>query len=235
MNQLPGKAFELLPQPTDTSCGPTCLQAVYNHFGDRLPVSQLIDEIPEQRTGGTLAVQLGIHALGRGYSAELFTYNLRVFDPTWFELSTEEMKARLRLRCERRYSVKRKQALEAYLRFLDLGGTVRMEVMNPKLIRGLLESGLPILTGLSATFLYSTMREIPENDKSDDIRGEPSGHFVVLCGYLPDEGEVLVADPYHDNPLTGRQLYPVRMDRLITSLLLGVLTYDGNLLVIRPS
>ena len=106
--------------------------------------------------------------------------------------------------------------------------------MNSALICRLLESSAPILTGLSATFLYSARREIPATDRPDDIRGEPVGHFVVLCGHLSGSDQVLVADPYRDNPLSNRRIYPVAMDRLITSILLGVLTYDGNLLVIRP-
>lgn len=226
--------FQLQAQPTETSCGPTCLQAVYHHYGDQLPLERLIAEIPELATGGTLAVQLGIHALERGYSAELYTYNLRVFDPTWFDLSAEEMRGRLQLRSERRHSDKRRRAMKSYLRFLELGGQARLEVMNPALIRRLIESEAPILTGLSATFLYSAKREIPESDRPDDVRGEPVGHFVVLCGYLGDSNHVLVADPYRDNPLSQRRIYPVGMDRLITAILLGVLTYDGNLLVIRP-
>lgn len=226
--------FELQPQPTDTSCGPTCLQAVYNYYGDVIPVTSLIDEVPELETGGTLAVQLGLHALRRGYAAELFTYNLRVFDPTWFDLETAEMARRLEQRIGRRHSEKRRLAMQAYLDFIRLGGQVRLEVLNEGLIRSLLESNLPILTGLSSTFLYSSPREIPTNDKEDDIRGEPVGHFVVLCGCDPLAGTVLVADPDHENPLSEDRIYPVSMDRLINAILLGVFTYDGNLLVIQP-
>ena len=45
---------------------------------------------------------------------------------------------------------------------------------------------------------------------------------------------MIVADPYRENPISGDNLYVVRMDRLINSILLGVLTYDANLLVIYP-
>ena len=227
-------SFELQPQPTDTSCGPTCLQAVYNYFGDVVPVADLIAEIPELETGGTLGVQLGLHALRRGYAAELYTYNLRVFDPTWFELASDQMARRLEQRVARRHSEKRRLAMQSYLEFLRHGGRVRLDVLNEGLIRSLLESGLPILTGLSSTFLYSSPREIPTNDKGDDIRGEPVGHFVVLCGYDPAESTVFVADPDQANPLSDRRIYPVAMDRLINAILLGVFTYDGNLLVLHP-
>lgn len=41
-------------------------------------------ETPELEDGGTLAVLLGTQAIRRGYHAKIFTYNLRVFDPSWF-------------------------------------------------------------------------------------------------------------------------------------------------------
>lgn len=42
-------------QPDTTTCGPTCLHAVYRHFGDQI-------------------------ALARGYRATIHTWNLEVFD-----------------------------------------------------------------------------------------------------------------------------------------------------------
>jgi len=75
----------LQAQPSETSCGPTCLQAVYAYYGDHLPLARLIDEIPSLETGGTLGVLLGLHALRRGYRATLYSSNLDVLDPTWFQ------------------------------------------------------------------------------------------------------------------------------------------------------
>ena len=79
-----GKPFEIQPQPDDTTCGPTCLHAVYKHFGDDISLEQLLDEVPRSESGGTLGVHLANHALARGYEARILTWNLRVFDPTWF-------------------------------------------------------------------------------------------------------------------------------------------------------
>jgi len=45
---------------------------------------------------------------------------------------------------------------------------------------------------------------------------------------------VLVADPLHDNPAFGGQYYRVDVGRLIASILLGIVTYDANLLIITP-
>jgi hypothetical protein len=43
-----------------------------------------------------------------------------------------------------------------------------------------------------------------------------------------------VADPLATNPVGAGQRYEVNIDRVICAILLGVLTYDANLLIVRP-
>ncbi len=76
--------LEIELQPDDATCGPTCLQAVYRYYGDLESLEDVIAEVPQLETGGTLAANHAIHALKRGYRALMYTYNLTVFDPTWF-------------------------------------------------------------------------------------------------------------------------------------------------------
>lgn len=223
----------LQAQPTETSCGPTCLQAVYSFHGDNVPVQQLIDEVPTVEGGGTVGVLLGVHALKRGYEAILYTYNLRIFDPSWFHPKKLDLADKLRQQLRHR-SGKRREVIQACIDFVENGGTVLYEDLTRALIRKHLLNGEPILTGLSATFLYRVCREIPDTGEDDDLKGEPLGHFVVLKGYRKKRHKVLVADPYGANPLSSQREYEVPMDRLINAILLGVLTYDANLLIIRP-
>ena len=82
----------ILPQPTETTCGPTCLHAVYRYYDDKISLPKLVDEIPYLEDGGTLAVNLGVHALKRGYKARIYTYNLHMFDPTWFHHPQTDLK-----------------------------------------------------------------------------------------------------------------------------------------------
>jgi hypothetical protein len=118
--------------------------------------------------------------------------------------------------------------------FLRRGGELRFEELTTALVRKYLARNIPILTGLSATYLYGSAREFGPNGRPDDIRGKPAGHFVVLCGYDRDTREVLVADPLQKNPLSGTNQYTVSIDRVICAILLGILTYDANLLIIEP-
>jgi len=231
----PRSDFQILPQPDDATCGPTCLHAVYGHFGDPLPLDAVISEVEPLPTGGTLAVNLARHALRRGYSATIYTYNLDVFDPTWFvPRRREDIASRLRAQAEHKDHGRLREATSAYLDFLALGGRIEHEELSRAFLARVLAQG-PVITGLSATYLYSCPREVGHDHLvADDVRGHPTGHFVVLAGYDEDEGHVIVADPLESRPGFDSHLYAVAVDRVLGAILLGVLTYDANLTVVRP-
>ncbi len=226
--------LEIFPQPDESTCGPTCLHALYRYYGDDISLTRLIDEVPMLEGGGTLAVWLASHALRRGYRATIYTYKLQVFDPTWFLPGGPDLRRALETQMHVKQDPKLRAASRAYIEFLELGGLLRFEDLTPALIRRYLKRSIPVLTGLSATYLYRTPREFGPRDDFDDIRGEPSGHFVVLCGYDRAERTVRVADPLLPNPVASEQLYEIDIDRVICAILLGVLTYDANLLIIQP-
>ncbi|MGE5027481.1 MAG: C39 family peptidase, partial [Betaproteobacteria bacterium] len=123
---------------------------------------------------------------------------------------------------------------EGYLEFLRLGGQLRLTDLSRRLIRSLLRRNLPIITGLSSTYLYRTAREYGPQDIPDDVRGFPAGHFVVVSGYNRKERNVLVADPYGRHPYGPSHEYWINIDRLLGAVLLGIVTHDANLLVIHP-
>ena len=83
-------------QPDDVTCGPACLHGVYRHYGDDITLSEVIADLKMLDAGGTLDVFLANHALRRGYRATLYTYNLKLFDPTWFPLKRSELREKLR-------------------------------------------------------------------------------------------------------------------------------------------
>jgi hypothetical protein len=227
--------LEIKRQPDDTSCGPTCLQAVYRFYGDHVPLAQLIKEVYQFQTGGTVAVMLGIHALKRGYKAVLHSYNLNLFDPTWFNLSSLDILKRLKRQSEVKYQGEKYRLVnEAYIKFLELGGELKFEDLNASLLGRYLGQDIPLLTGLSATWLYQSSRENPKTNIEDDIAGLPVGHFVVLHGLNQEAGEAYIADPERSNPLSDEQYYKVKIDRLLAAIFLGVITYDANILMITP-
>jgi hypothetical protein len=225
--------LSILPQPDETTCGPTCLHAVFRYWGEDEPLAGIIARSHRfERGGGTLAVFLACDALRKGYGATIYTYNITMFDPTWFQRGvdlTERLEAQRRVKPEPRLQI----ATAGYLEFLRLGGELCFAELGVALVHGLLRRRLPIITGLSSTYLYGAARET-EDGVTDDIAGTPAGHFVVLSGFNTARSTFLVADPYQATPYEPPHGYWIGADRVIGSILLGIVTHDANLLVAHP-
>ncbi|MCA9285924.1 MAG: hypothetical protein KDA22_11945 [Phycisphaerales bacterium] len=239
-------SLEMHAQPDDTTCGPTCLHAVYRFWGMPYTLERVIAETSRLEDGGTLAVFLAQHALRNGFSASIYTFNVNLFDPTWFPRGGGVADAvllaeKLKQQAARKHSRKLRIATDAYLDFLELGGRVHMEDLTGELIRSHLRRQVPLLAGLSATYLYGAAREVeaPHNRMvDDDLGGEPTGHFVALAGWDRERREVLVVDPHSPDGAADAgeaRRYGVWIRKLVCAILIGVLTYDGNLLVLEPA
>lgn len=217
-------------QPDDLTCGPTCLAQLYRFHGYKKTLAQVIEETPRNPDGGTLAVSLGTSALRNGFRTTIYSYNLRIFDPTWKTLDPPALIAKLQKRVRVVGSRRLQHTLNAYITYLKLGGSVRFQELNTELLVQTLARGCPILTGLSGTYLYEAPRE--HQNVYDDIRGEPVGHFVVICGYYPKSDRFIVRDPSSHIPFSRTGKYSVRAERLLSAILLGDATYDAVLLVL---
>jgi hypothetical protein len=226
--------LKIQPQPDETTCGPTCLHALYRYWGDSDALENIVARMGSLEYGGTFAVMLACDALRRGYRATIYTYNLNVFDPTWFGRAKVDIADRLRHQREIKMDYRLQQATKGYLDFLALGGRLRLVDLSRGLIHGMLRRRQPIITGLSATYLYRVAREHGPQDTSDDVRGLPSGHFVVIAGDDSLRRKLLVLDPYQKNPYGGLHEYWLGIDRVINAVLLGIVTHDANLLIIHP-
>lgn len=222
------------PQINETTCGPTCLYTLYKYFGDDIAIEDVIGEVEMLWHGGTLGSMLANHALQRGYDAIIYTYNLTVFDPSWFGRESFFIKNKLSQQLEYKSSESLKATSEAYMSFLELGGKLLYEDLSQNLLKRYLNQAIPLICGLSATCLYRSMREYGPNMDYDDLRGVPMGHFVVLYGYDESTRTVLVADPIIDHPAGEGNVYKVGIDRVINAILLGIVTDDANLIVITP-
>lgn len=227
--------FAITPQPDDTACGPTCLHAIYRYHHDSIPLDRVIREVRQVKGGGTLTVFLGLHALSRGYQATIYTCDLQTFDPSWFEKNDVGfMRQRLLAQRHARRSSKIRLATEAYLEFVEFGGEVRMQDITVPLMSRILREGSPIISGLSATWLYRCKRERSENMEPDDVAGEPVGHFVVIHGIDAQTRRANVADPNLHTPYPASHHYEVGVDRLVGAIHLGIVTFDAKLLAVRP-
>lgn len=224
---------ETLPQPDETTCGPTCLHALYRYWGDTEPLETIIARAHRLEHGGTFAVFLACDALRKGYQATIYTYNITVFDPTWFGCEVD-IAERLERQREIKADYRLQHATEGYLEFLRLGGRLRFLDLTTGLIHGVLRKKLPIITGLSATYLYRSPREFGPDGVPDDICGLPAGHFVVIAGYNDVRSTLLVVDPYQPTPYGPSHEYWLGAERVLGAILLGIVTHDANLLVVHP-
>ncbi len=223
----------ILSQPDDSTCGPTSLHAVYRHWGLSLSLEEVVTSVNYLVDGGTLAVMLGMDALRRGLKTRLYSYNLKMFDPSWEDLNNQSLMERLELQLKFKHGKKFVQATRAYQQYLEMGGEIVFEDLRRSIFERYLLKGIPILTGLSATYLYNSRREYTDyRDRSvyHDLKGEPMGHFVVLGGMQGDR--VFIADPYKENPISGDNYYEVNIHRLINAIMLGIVTYDANMLIV---
>lgn len=221
-------------QPDETTCGPTCLHAIYEYYGDPVSLNTVIGEVVQFDDGGTIGAYLGIHALDRGYRVQIYTYNLQLFDPTWFGEDSEFLIDRLKKQLKYKNNPKFEMVTYAYIRYLEMGGQLLFSDLKSRIIRKYLNKNYPIIAGLSATYLYRSAREYGLDSQYDDLRGEPAGHFVLLHGYDKESREVFIADPLHPNPLGEGRYYKMEINRVINAILLGIVTYDANLMVITP-
>ena len=229
---------ERILQPDDVTCGPTCLRKVYGFYGDPVPFDDVIGALERNEDGGTLAVFLGIAALKRGYGARIYSYDLRIFDPTWFGLSSSALVEKIFARFPYLSDEKRLRAAGAYIRFLEMGGTMAFDELTSTLLKAIIDRGHPVLAGLSATYLYRFSRERWDETASrhidDDVRGEPTGHFVVISGYDQWGRRLTVIDPSEHVPVSRDGRIMVDADRLINAIMLGDVTYDAVLLEVWP-
>ncbi|MBX3268792.1 MAG: C39 family peptidase [Sandaracinaceae bacterium] len=224
-----------LTQPDDVSCGPTCLAQVLAHHGDPRSFLELAARVERNPDGGTVGVHLGRAAIELGYEVTLFSCNLRVFDPTWAGLSAAALTAKLAARAAAVTDPRLAAIAMAYVDFLERGGRISFDDFDPSLLVQLLDSGRPLIAGLSATYLYGAPREDPATSRPDDVAGEPAGHFVVIDGYSERGARFDVVDPYPHNPFGAGHRYEVAARRLLNAVLLGDVTYDGVLVVVsRP-
>jgi hypothetical protein len=227
-------------QPDDETCGPTSLYAIYRYYGLDISLSAVISSVKRTKNGGTIAGLLALDALSRGFNTTIYINNLMMFDPSWFKKGEadscfliEKLKAQKKVKKHRRIQETSKIAID----YLKSGGIYRFKTITTLLLNKYFEQKIPILTGLSSTYLYDSPREcFHEKGLStfDDIKGEPCGHFVVLLGHDEQGRSIVVADPHQENPLSTDNYYHVSSQRLINAIMLGVMTYDATLLIIEP-
>lgn len=235
----------LSQQPTYNTCGPTTLHALYSYYDDPVDRDKVIQAFPQLESveHGLWGVELGMHALQRGYRAHILTSDMRFFDPKWNYADREHLGASLEAQGRFKFgSGKRKRDRElyrintAYQQFLDLGGQLSFKGPLKSLILGYLNKGVPLLAALSATYLYQDARELPDGTENG-ISGGSCGHFVLIHGYDPVTDSYLIADSWGLKQPDGsyKTKYTMSVEIVGAAILAGQITNDNLIMAIGRS
>lgn len=240
---MPTEQFEIPKQADDVSCGPTALYAVYRHYGIDVTLEQVNKDVERMPNQGTIDAYLGIDALKRGMYATIVSSNISVLDPTWNHLGGDDLVVKLEafrdaMNKSGRYT--EATVADAYARFVRMGGVLRVATSIPSLsacivripngfMTGKFDENLPAICGISYTALFNAVREDDDTNEETDL-GRPVGHFVVVTR-KPNWDFYDVADPW-DGP--RGQHYSLSNDELDRAILLGTLTNDGGILIVKP-
>ncbi len=226
------------PQPNGVTCGPTCLHAIYHYLGNTLTLNEVIQQVSYLENGGTLAVLLGCHALTLGYQVTLHSLNMYILDPTWIALDKQALLHKLNEQITRSKNPKIITTTKAYCQFLELGGTICFSEITEAQLARYIDNNIPLLSGVNSTYLYTSMRDYTGAQDQvvyDEFLGEPTGHFVVLRGCDTENHKLFIADPYAPQSLSTTHYYDVSFAHWLHAHLLGISTYDTELLAIENS
>ena len=166
-------------------CGLACVWMVEKYFGIDVSIPRLRREIPVTERG-TYAPQLGLHLLQSGLDVEIVTMNPWLFTTADVGIGPPEMRARI-TQWRDRLSLRDEEGrlgAEYFIRFLDCGGTIRVQIPDEEYIRESLNAGSPLISLMTTCFLFG---EVDFNL-----------HFTVVVGYDPTERALLVHDPWRD-------------------------------------
>ncbi len=173
---------------------------------------------------GTWSPYIGIYAMKLGYNVEIFTYDVSLFDPTWFNLSNKSLIKKLKIAIKKIKDKDKKFGVRGYIDFLREGGKLTFKIPTKKILIKFLKKKIPPMAFVNSTAYYKRKRKDFKAGKRSEF-GEVGGHCIVISGYK--NGKFIVTDP---NYFKGG-IYEVPEDKLIFTWS----NWGGELVVVKPS
>ncbi|OGG30705.1 hypothetical protein A2973_05385 [Candidatus Gottesmanbacteria bacterium RIFCSPLOWO2_01_FULL_49_10] len=197
------------------SCGPICLQNVYEHFGLDVSLDDILTSLRVTENDTTYLSQLAKDVVSRGLDSVIITSYAVSVSPDWEGKSAQEVLSRLDEWAKS--NPRDKFIIDAtYLRdYLRAGGRVVVTDLSTTLIDTFLGDGYKAVVCLEESWLWGR-RKRDKVAQFDDIYGSARGHIVVV--FDSTDTEYIVSDPYPTG-LSGREgIYPVPKDKLFISM-----------------
>lgn len=221
-----------LPQPTQSSAGPTSLRMILAFHGMAVPHDEMLEVLPLDPEDGARGPQIGLAALRCGFQVTIIPYERCILRPQWSTLPPATLLEHLeRVGLDGSDAGPRGEGVLAriYADYLRAGGELRFAPLSRELLVSYLQQHTPLIAALDAEYLYAA------STAADHEAGPRQAHFLVVGGYDAATDEFAVSDPWYDIPLanTGGR-YRIPSDRLVTAVLLGAEANDAELIAIRP-
>lgn len=210
----------------EEECGPAALAQVLEYYGTKVPLEKITKAISaDSDKWRDWIFRMGIFAMQQGFKTETITLSTDVFDPTWFDLSKEEIIAKLEE--EQKFYEKNPekalpwfdQEMKSAIEYLKKDGKISFKPTTKELIKSYLDKKIPVIASLNYTILQKWSRY--DEHKINEY-GSATGHVVVVAGY--ENNKFIVVDPNENVSET----YEVEEDLLIES----ILRRDQQILVI---
>jgi hypothetical protein len=223
-----------------------CLQAsvaqILDYFDILKTVAEIKNEVPVHRDVngvplGTSIGHIGSFLLSLDLSVTMHILDIQIFDRTWSGKSNKELVALLLERAPHLHhelydAQSREVIVQGYVSFLQLGGEIRLPILDVSYLYELLTNG-PLIAVVNYNFLNDTAKTSFDADREDfypdPIAGNPSTHAVVVAGY--SDGRFLIVDP--DSQHGGHRW--IDSGRLIGAIYLAQTEFDNLLISVRKN
>lgn len=208
------------------SCGPSCIKNIFESYGIKKSLAEILNEIGVSDKDSTHVPQLGRYLLGKGFDVELLSSCPNNYSPDWGNKSREEVIELLKQWVTTNIAdMWIKDAIFLLFYLMD-GGVVNQLDLSTRILDEYLGKGYQVLACIDETWVWG-QRKISGVAKYDSIKGHTNGHYVVI--YEKDGNDYLISDPYPTG-ITGKEgLYRVSKDKMLVS----ILTWAKQLLVLK--
>ncbi|MBD3280341.1 hypothetical protein GF389_02360 [Candidatus Dojkabacteria bacterium] len=198
-------------------CGPLCLVNIFENLGDKALVEDIMEDLGVTENEITYLPQLALYAHKNNLKIKYLQSNPREISPNWKGLESDKYLETLKKFQEEmdKESIWKKN-LKFLIEYIEAGGEIEVDDLSREKISQYLAEGYVVLAAVEQTWLWGK-RKVKGKIEYDDLKGKPSGHFVVI--YKEDGDDFLVSDPYPTG-LEGKEgLYRVSKDTMLVSIL----------------
>ena len=230
----------LKTQTSSSNCVQTSTSQFLSFYNLNISPEDIEKEVPvrtndEGKPMGTLFADIGTWLIkSHNLKVKMHVFDVQIIDPTWSSLSQPELLVEMEKVKEGGISTARTPyasiLIDAYVTYLQAGGTIDITKCTNELLQGLLAKG-PVLAIINFNYMYDYPRSkydpATKAYVADTDDGKVIEHAIVLTGF--DDGKYYYNDP--DSEKGGQ--HTVKDDLLIGAICTAQLNSDNYLMSIE--